>query len=260
MAWSQWHCSSGAFRSQGPPEHRWLIDQLIPGVGLTILQSLPKVGKSIFAWQLAEALALGEPFLNGHAVQKARPAYLQLDESIAEWHAQLELIGARDCEILMPGDPQPYVLADPLAIGRIRQVLDRCGIEVVIVDAFKDLLICDPNTADGIQRVLRALHAMIGPRPCILIHHVRKPLPAGGDDPIVATAGHHVLAASASAILHLQPQSLVVGGGRLLKRRVVPLARESSGRWLEPTRHGSPLRLLPPPPAHSRTAPGSRGA
>lgn len=231
MAWSQWHRSVDPFLAVPCAQPRWLIEGLVPGSGLTLLQALPKVGKSILAWQMAEALALGEPFLD-LPTAKARTAYLQLDEPVPEWQAQLEQIEAKDAPVLLPSDPVPYPLADPIATLAVRAALDAHAIEVVVVDAFKDLAITDPNTAEGIQRTLLGLARLIGSRPCILIHHVRKPLAEAEDDPVVATAGHHTLAAGASMILHLRPRGLMIGGGRLAQRRTLPLARSETGRWI----------------------------
>ena len=62
------------------PEPEYLVDGLIPKVGLGVIAGNPKAGKSFFALQLACCVATGKPFL-GREVQQGSVLYLALEDS-----------------------------------------------------------------------------------------------------------------------------------------------------------------------------------
>jgi hypothetical protein len=63
-----------------PPE-KWLIDGIIPEMGLHLLLGAGKVGKSWFAFQCAQAIATGGMVFNRIPVNKNKVLYINLAES-----------------------------------------------------------------------------------------------------------------------------------------------------------------------------------
>ena len=61
-------------------EPRWLWDGILPQNGLSLLLAKPKVGKSVFAFNLALRVSRGEPFL-GQSTTQGDVLYLALEES-----------------------------------------------------------------------------------------------------------------------------------------------------------------------------------
>jgi hypothetical protein len=234
MSWSSWVETAGGYLTHAFPQPPWIVKGLIPGAGWTYLVSQAKVGKSIFAAQLAEALALGQPFLGFPAPEKPmRVAYLQADEPPSEWQAQLQQIGLdKTAHILMATDPEPWPLSTPLARGLIGNKLLMWQPDLLILDSQYALYAEDLNDIDAVVGFRKAIGS-IWKGPYVLLHHPRKP-PAGVIENFIdASAGSHTLAANASAILGLRPEKLVVAGGRLVKKAEYPLHRLANGRWAQ---------------------------
>jgi len=61
-------------------EPKWLWDGILPQNGLSLLLAKPKVGKSVFAFNLALRVSRGEPFL-GKSTTQGDVLYLALEES-----------------------------------------------------------------------------------------------------------------------------------------------------------------------------------
>src|SRR6266571_8362816 len=62
------------------PNMDWIVNELIPRPGVTMLIGPPKVGKSFLALDLAFKVSRGEPFM-GRATKASKVLYLQLDTS-----------------------------------------------------------------------------------------------------------------------------------------------------------------------------------
>lgn len=233
MGWSSWVTSAGGYLSHEFPVPTWIVKGLIPGSGWTYLISQAKVGKSIFAAQLAESLSLGSPFLGFEAPEHPiRTAYLQADEPAAEWQAQLTQLNiSASAPILMATDPEPWPLANPEAAKLIKEKLADEKVEYLILDSQYALFPKDLNDIETVVQFRKCI-AYIWKGPYLLLHHPRKP-PAGMVENFIdGSAGSHALAANASAILGLRPDKLVVAGGRLVKKAEYPMARAANGRWV----------------------------
>jgi len=84
-----------------PPE--FLVEGLIPKVGMGLLVGNPKAGKSFMALQLITCIAKGVPFM-GRDVLKGSVMYLALEDPRArlDWRSKAtqELLGVTNCENL----------------------------------------------------------------------------------------------------------------------------------------------------------------
>lgn len=254
MSWSSWVETAAGYLSHPFPEPTWIVKGLVPGAGWTYLVSQAKVGKSIFAAQLAEALSLGLPFLGFPAPAKPmRVAYIQADEPPSEWQAQLKQLDiSTQAPILMATDPEPWPLSTPIAREFIAKKLADWKPDFLILDSQYALFAQDLHDIEAVVAFRKTL-ASVYKGPYLLLHHPRKP-PAGMVENFIdASSGSHTLAANASAILGLRPEKLIVAGGRLVKKAEYPLHRLENGRWA--WGHGAAALSLPdniwasPPPA-----------
>lgn len=237
MSWDSWHRSVGSFQAVKYPEATWLISGLVPGFGITFLVSAPGAGKSIFAYQVCEALSLGVPLLGFDVPRSARCAYVQVDAPMPEWQAQLRLVRARpDARIIIPQETAPWFLDSAIDRERVARGLQRTGAEFVVFDSLYMLTKCDWNAAESVPTFLERLRA-VWPGPCLILHHSRKPsrdregkvIP---DGPVTAALGHTFLAGCASVVLGLFKGSLHRDKSRLCASQIWPLARDATARWV----------------------------
>ncbi len=83
------------------PELQWLVQDLLPGEGLTILAGRPKVGKSALALQLALAVSTEQTFLD-RATSRCPVLCYALEDSERRVQDRLLALGAQ------AGDSAPY--------------------------------------------------------------------------------------------------------------------------------------------------------
>jgi 5S rRNA maturation endonuclease (ribonuclease M5) len=113
------------------PEDRttWLVDELLPSGGFSVMVAKPKVGKSTNARTLALHVARGEPFLNRN-VTKGSVIYLALEEKRSEVKKHFKDMGATGNEEI-----HIYTGGTPVdAIKQIREAVERLEPVLVIID------------------------------------------------------------------------------------------------------------------------------
>ena len=67
------------FCEQDFPSPEWVIPELLPGFGITMMYAYAKIGKSIMSMQLAHALTTGNEFLGVKPERQWNPLYIQCD-------------------------------------------------------------------------------------------------------------------------------------------------------------------------------------
>lgn len=221
------------------PTLRWLVDELLPGDGWTLLVAKPKTGKSLLAMQLAAALSRGGAFL-GIPVEQRRVAYVQLDAPVGDWQAQVRLLPKeyREGPLTLDRRDLPLKLLDTNNVGiqsQLREVLKKAEVQLVIWDALEKLTSLDLNKKEGCQPALERLRSIF-PGPAVVIHHPRKPSGESADALVDSASGNHYLTADASAIWGLVKQPGGKGRLQVLTRATdvkVDLQREpKTGLWL----------------------------
>ena len=224
------------------PEPTWLIPELIPGDGWTLVVAPPKTGKSIFMAQAAVAATTGEPFLRwGPPPRPLTVLYCQGDAPPKVWHTQIRRIRTlQEAGVSTLRVPLGF-LSSELQRTQARAAIARVKPDWIIWDAFeKFLTVQDLNTQQGMSLALSTLKSVNGPCPFALIHHPRKGKPGEEDSPKMAASGHHYLTGDATQIISLTKKTARIEGRLVNDDPAYHFQREDgTGRWfVGPTRPG----------------------
>jgi RecA-family ATPase len=92
----------------------WLVEELFPSGGFSLLVAKPKVGKSTLARQLALSIARGDPFIGRWTTQGA-VIYLALEEKRSEVRKHFRDMGAT-------GEEEIYIFASAAPIDALAQI------------------------------------------------------------------------------------------------------------------------------------------
>lgn len=165
----------------------WLVDNLLPSGGFSIVVAKPKVGKSTIARGLALCVARGEPFL-GKDVYPGIVIYLALEEKRTEIKRHFLDMGATGKEEI-----HIYTGGTPVnAIQQIREVVEKLKPSLLIIDPlFRLTKVKDgndyvqvTNALDPLLRIARELKTHV-----LCVHHSpKRDSCQGGDDVLGSTA------------------------------------------------------------------------
>ncbi len=164
----------------------WLVENILPSGGFSVLASKPKVGKSTLARNLALCVAKGEPFLN-KTISKGSVIYYALEEKRAEVKKHFKDMGANGTE-----DIYIYTGGTPVdAIEQIRKVVESIKPALITIDPlFRLTKIKDGNdyaqvtaALDPLLRLARDTGTHV-----LCVHHTNKGQGQGGDSVLGSTA------------------------------------------------------------------------
>jgi len=167
-------------------EVSWVVDNLLPSGGFSIIVAKPKVGKSTIARQLALSVARGESFL-GYKTTKGSILYVALEEKRGEVQNHFRLLGATGEENL-----NVYIgsVPDEAYIWLEREVEAKKPILVIIDTLFRFAQVKDVNDYARITAALTPLLDLTRKYSTHLmcVHHARKMSGDGADITLGSTA------------------------------------------------------------------------
>lgn len=186
-----------------PPN--WLIDRILPEVGLTILGGKPKVGKSWLALQIAGAVGSGDEVL-GRKAKQGRVLYFCIEDRKERIKSRGQLQEIPDhAEVIFAESLEPL---DGNGMAELETLCDQVKPVMVVIDtlaAAKSGKV-DENAAGPMADLANGLQRMAHERrlALLLIAHHRKGL---ADSPIESLRGSSALAGAADMILGLGVKS-----------------------------------------------------
>ena len=213
--------SGSAFRAHQFPAPTWLVTDLLPGTGWTIIVAPAKTGKTMWTLQLAYALAAGERFLYWDVPSEMRVAIVEGDAPIEELQGQVDGVVKHGGYGSLVEDRVQVIETEPLAnVPAARAVFDalaRFKPNFIIFDALDSLTEGDINHTADTKSAIGRFKMLAQGVPFMVIHHPRKRSQGSEveDDIRDAIAGSRFLSSNSSAAYQLNSQ----GELRFIKRR-----------------------------------------
>ena len=164
----------------------FVVEDLLPSSGLSVLAGKPKAGKSTLARQLAVAVAQGKPFL-GKSTEPGHVLYVALEEKQSEITSHFNDLG-----LTSEDEVSTYCEVAPRnAIGALEGALKTMkGVRLVVIDPlFKFIRVKDGNDYVVVNNAIEPLltlarsygvHIMV-------VHHKKKRVSEDSMDDVVPT-------------------------------------------------------------------------
>ncbi len=163
-------------------ETAWLVHNLIPAGGATILAGPAGCGKSFMLMDLALALATGTEFLGRYLTTECSVLYIDEESSPAEIRRRFRrLLAGRGLHqapqgiAIMAG--QGVRIDDPDSLSRLDQLLSHLQPDVVLIDSLIRVHGAEENSATEMSRVFGIIKRLMSKHNCsfVIIDHQRKP-------------------------------------------------------------------------------------
>ena len=154
------------------PPVEWLVDDMLPLVGLSIMSARPKVGKSTLARCLAVSVLQGRKWLDREVMQGG-VLYVSMEETESKLSVYFENLGLKvDDDLHLHAGPSPDE-----GIAALTKHIENYKPAIVIVDPVIDLLkVTDINEYASVSRALAPFLkiAWSSKTHVCLIHHNNK--------------------------------------------------------------------------------------
>lgn len=199
----------------------WLIADLLPNVGWTLLVGRQGLGKSTFAMQMCAALQAGCDFLHRKVI-RTNILYIQADSPTLEWREMLKRI-APDSTGFTIVDVPTKCLGNPEYVNDLVNLKTMVKPGFIVFDSLYNLTAW-PINSESVMMPINQMKQIADTIPWLLIHH-----PPQGES---RAAGHHSLPANCSNEWHLLKNKMAIVKGRLVKDKEILLSRDKEGLWL----------------------------
>ncbi len=199
----------------------WLVADLLPSVGWTLLVGKQGLGKSTFAMQLCASLQSGRDFLERKVIQRDI-LYIQADSPTLEWREMLKRIAPKSTGFTIVDVPAKC-LGNPKYVDDIISLKNMIKPGYLVFDSLYNLTSWAINT-ESVLNPINVMKQIAFDVPWLLIHH-----PPQNES---RAAGHHSLAANCSNEWHLLKNKLRIEKGRLVKDKEILLSRNEQGLWV----------------------------
>jgi AAA domain/Primase C terminal 1 (PriCT-1) len=199
----------GDLLDESEEETDWLVDGLLPAGGFAIACAKPKVGKSVFARDLAFCVARGEPFL-GHATVQGAALVLSLEEKRSAIRKHFRQMGAKGDEPILVHAAK----APEQALAWLERATRRHKPVLIVIDTLQRLVrLPDLNDYAPVMNALEPiLNLSRESGACILAtHHSKKATGADSGDNVM---GSQALFATADTLIELRRNE---GGRRTIE-------------------------------------------
>lgn len=166
----------------------WIVRELLPGGGTSLLIAKPKVGKSTLVRHLIRCISRGESFL-GREVSQGPVLYCCFEDNPLEVAKSFRKMG------LSESDPV-HIAVDRMksedAIPWLCQEIERLGPKLIVVDTLGKMLpIRDLNDYSDVNHGFMPLLDMMKKFPgthLMFVHHASKAVRDAGDNALGSTA------------------------------------------------------------------------
>ncbi len=170
------------------PEEKvnWILDQILPTAGTSLLVGKPKVGKTTLVRNLLICISQGKPFL-GRQTQKGAVLYLALEEKRSEVIRHFK-------EMNVSGQEEVYLhaaVAPPEALDLLREELSKKEFALIVIDPlFRLVRIRDGNDYIQVTNALEPLVSLARTSGAhiLCVHHLGKGEREGADAILGSTA------------------------------------------------------------------------
>jgi hypothetical protein len=155
----------------------FLIDQLVPATGITLLFGPPSCGKSTMLWTMAEAMRLGKPFLGRYRTAKALTLLLNLDMPSSAIYSRMKGANYEPrfhiCDFANHLNITALAVTNPGVFQALAQRARRY--QVIMIDSLSTItngLSLKDDWVPGLT--VAALRGLFPRQAIILLHHSRK--------------------------------------------------------------------------------------
>ena len=222
---------------------RWLVEELIPERGLSVLAAAPKAGKTLLSMALAMAVGAGSPhrFL-GRKISRSRVLLVEMEGSESSLVDRATRISIERAEPFGSGEVyvshRPRGFSLPQSFAELNSAAEEIDAGLIVLDPLASLLNgADENSASSLAPILNALAELSRERAVLVIHHSSKPASdkgAGARDPFASIRGSSAIfaAADSAAILDTSEDGLrakLTIRPRDARRSIIDLERDAEG-------------------------------
>lgn len=157
------------------PPINYLVDELIPEIGLTMFQGHPGAFKTWFAYYMAYCVANGLPLLDRFKTKKSKVLLVCPDDYLPIMRDRLNKAGfTKNIEVRV-WDPEKIVaIEDDRTLEHLLVYIQEEKIGLVVIDTLRNIHGADENNSTEMACIMQRLSSLARTCCVVLLHHLSK--------------------------------------------------------------------------------------
>jgi len=154
----------------------WVIEDLVPRGGITIVSGAPGSFKTWMIMQMAISVSKGEPFL-GHFKSANSAGILMIDKEdpLRVLQLRMKLLGATDNLPIYFISQEDFLVTEDKHVERISKICKKKNIEIIFIDSLIRISKAEENSAREMSEVTWQIRKICeAGKTVIVTHHDRK--------------------------------------------------------------------------------------
>ncbi len=157
------------------PKNRFLVENLIPEKGITIISGQPGCGKSWVALHIMQCIASQKKVFDKFNAKKGSVLFVDGETDFSEINSRMKDMKFRSCKRIFISSECEVKIDQKAGIGKVVNFVKRKKINLVILDPLIALHNSDENASNGMQKVMDAVKQITRAGATVLIiHHHKK--------------------------------------------------------------------------------------
>lgn len=157
-------------------ETKWLIEGLIPAVGISMLHGRFSLGKSPFSWRLAQSISEGMDFFGYETVEQGAVIWIEADEALRNAIQRAQRLEPRPRHLYFyePNIPLDVVKPSDEARRELTELYNKVKPKLVVINSLRKVHRMDDKDSRTPSIVYGATQTLFPDTAILFIHHDRK--------------------------------------------------------------------------------------
>ena len=157
------------------PESKWVIENMIPHEGITILPGAPASYKTWLLLRMALDIAKGEVFLGQFPCSQAKVLIIDEENHLRLIQERLRLMGADETLPIYFLSQKGFLVSNKALVEQVLNICEEHEIGVIFIDSLVRINNAEENDASQMSEVFRCIRQLCQAQKTVIItHHERK--------------------------------------------------------------------------------------
>jgi KaiC/GvpD/RAD55 family RecA-like ATPase len=156
------------------PKNRFLVENLIPENGITLISGQPGCGKSWIALHVMQCMTSKKDVFEKFKTKRGAVLLVDGETGKMELLRRIKAMRIRSDRKIYVASEEELKIDTHKGLAKIISLVERKKISLVVLDPFIAMHSADENTASGMQKVIDAIKKIQTKTAVLIIHHHRK--------------------------------------------------------------------------------------
>src|SRR3990167_7214199 len=196
------------------PKETWIVDKILPAVGISVFAGAAGTGKSFLSLDMARAIAVDEEWLNFKIMKKVKTLFLDKENERGNFRNRCRGLKMQDCKdsiyrMIYPEQFDLFTIENKQIkfsqfAEEIAALVRSRDIGLIVFDSYVDFMPGDENSASDTQELFNGIRKLLPGGSILFLAHYTKAKEGDFRSPLERIAGSRNIGAQITSGLAIE--------------------------------------------------------